>query len=92
MWVLLAVAFLALIAGIGGALAGGIFTIVLIPLAVIALISAIVYGYFSGGAERAARRRSGRDRPAAPATAQTNPTPDAPSTPEDLVDARRANQ
>ena len=92
MWLLLVVAVLALAGVIGGAFAGGIYTIVLIPIAVIALVAAIVYGYFTGGAERAAQRGRARRRPAAPPTAQQSSAPEAPSTPEDLADARRANQ
>ena len=100
MWLLFGVAILVLLAVIGGAFAGGVYTIVLIPLAVLALISAIVYGYFSGAAQRAAERGGGgRSRPAAPPTAQqagssTRPgtTGTAPGTPEELADARRANQ
>jgi hypothetical protein len=91
-WLLLIVAFLGLIAIVGGALAGGIFTIVLIPLAVIAFVSLVAYTYFSGAAERrAGRDRSGR-RPPAPPTAQQPLSSRRPATPEELSDARRANQ
>ncbi len=92
MWLLLVIAFLGLIAIMGGALAGGIFTIVLIPLAAIAFVSALAYTYFSGSAERrAGRDRHGR-RPPAPPTAQQPSSTPAPATPEELTDARRANQ
>ena len=92
MWLLIVVAFLALLGGVGGAFAGGIFTIVLIPIAVIALFTAIAYTYFSGTAQRAARGERGRKRPAAPPTAQQPASAPAPTTPEQLADARRANQ
>lgn len=90
MWLLLIVAFLGLFAVIGGALAGGIFTIVLIPLAVIALFAAIAYGYFGGAAQRRAERT--RERPPAPPTSQQPGSVPRPSSPEELADARRANQ
>ncbi len=92
MWLLLVIAFLGLIAIAGGALAGGIFTIVLIPLAVLAFVSVVAYTYFTGAAERrAGRDRHGR-RPPAPATAQQPSSTPPPATPEELSDARRANQ
>jgi hypothetical protein len=91
-WLLLLIAFLGLIAILGGSLAGGIFTIVLIPLAVIAFFSALAYTYFTGAAERrAGRDRRGR-RPPAPPTAQQPSSRPRPATPEELSDARRANQ
>ena len=92
MWLLLLVAFLGLMAIIGGSLAGGIFTIVLIPLAVIALVTAIAHSYFGGAAERRASGERRRNRPPAPPTAQQPSSVPRPSTPEELADARRANQ
>jgi hypothetical protein len=92
MWLFLPVVVLVAAAVVGGAFAGGIYTIVLIPLAVIALFAAIVYGYFTGGAQRAAEGRRGRSRPPAPPTTQHDASAPAPSTPEELVDARRSNQ
>lgn len=86
------VAFLGLLAVIGGALAGGIFTIVLIPLAAIALFTGIAYTYFSGAAERRASGDRRRDRPSAPPTAQQPSSVPRPSSPEELADARRASQ
>ena len=92
MWLLIAVAFLALVGGLGGAFAGGIFTIVLIPLAVIALLTAVVYSYFRGSASRAAGHGTSSRRPPAPPTAQQPSSTPAPSTPEELADSRRSNQ
>jgi hypothetical protein len=92
MWLLVVVAFLGLVAILGGALAGGIFTIVLIPLAVIAFVAALGYGYFGGAAERRASGEGRRDRPTAPPTAQQPSSVAPPSTPEQLADARRGNQ
>ena len=92
MWLLFVVAFLGFVAILGGALAGGIFTIVLIPLAVIAFVAALGWGYFGGGAERRASGEGRRDRPTAPPTAQQPSSVAPPSSPEELVDARRGNQ
>jgi predicted lipid-binding transport protein (Tim44 family) len=92
MWLLVVIAFLGLVAILGGAFAGGIFTIVLIPLAVIAFVTAVAYTYFSGSAQRRASGERRRDRPPAPPTAQQPSSVARPSTPEELADARRANQ
>jgi hypothetical protein len=73
-------------------LAGGIFTIVLIPLAVIAFVTVVGYTYFSGAAERRASGERRRNRPPAPPTAQQPSSVPRPSSPEELADARRANQ
>lgn len=91
MWLFIAVAFLAVLAVFGGTLAGGIYTIVLIPLAVIALISAIGYSYFSGAATRRGGGE-GREAPRPLPTGQQRSSGHAPTTPEGLADARRARQ
>jgi hypothetical protein len=92
MWLIFGVAAIGVLAIVGGSVAGGIYTIVLIPLAVLAFIAAIAYGYFTGGAQRAAEGDHRRRRPAPPPTAQQDSSPSAPSSPGELVDARRANQ
>jgi hypothetical protein len=94
MWfypLLLTVVVLAIV---GGALAGGIFTIVLIPLAAIVLVSAVVYSMWG----RALQARAGASTDASHTSAQPlphrreRPTGRAPSSPEELVDARRQQQ
>jgi len=92
MWLLFVIAFIGLLGIIGGSLAGGIYTIVLIPLAGIAFVTALAYSYFSGSAQRRASGERRRDRPPAPPTAQQPSSVPPPSTPEELADARRANQ
>jgi hypothetical protein len=92
MWLIFGVAVIAIFAVVGGSVAGGVYTIVLIPLAVIAFVAAVAYGYLTGGAQRAAEGGSRRSRPAPPPTAQQDSSPSAPSSPGELVDARRANQ
>jgi hypothetical protein len=88
-------AFFILIFGIvGSVLSGGIFTIVLLPLGVIALISAVVFGAFG----RSAQGRHGASTHAGSSTARPLPasehrnTAAAPTTPDELADARRVQQ
>jgi hypothetical protein len=94
MWfypVLLALVILAIV---GGSLAGGIFTIVLVPLAAIVLISAVVYSLWgralegSGGVSTDATHTTNRPLP----HRRRRPSGRAPSSPEGLVDARRQHQ
>jgi hypothetical protein len=92
MWFYPIVLVVVILAVVGGTLAGGIFTIVLVPLAAIALISGGVYVMWG----RALQGSTG---------ASTSPTPDrplphepqrpsglAPNSPERLADARRQQQ
>lgn len=94
MWLYLLVAVLVGLCLFGGIFAGGVFTIVLVPLAVIAFLSAIAYAMVAG----AAKRTSGASADPAqgsrgPATrVSQTPSPQAPSSPEELVDARRGQQ
>jgi hypothetical protein len=94
MWLYI-LAFFVLIFGIVGTiLSGGIFTIVLVPLGVIAVISAFVFGAFGRGAQD----RAGASTDASPSTGRPLPatehsnTPSAPTTPEELTEARRVHQ
>ena len=94
MWLIIVVAALIGIGVIGAFLGGGIFTIVLIPLALIIL----VVGWLAGATGRAAQKRTGG------ATEQTHttdkplprehdrPSGRAPTSPEGLADARRSRQ
>jgi cell division septal protein FtsQ len=73
---------------------GGIYTLILVPLAVIAVIGAVVYSVASAAAQRSA---GGSADPTATArgnatrTSQTG-SPQRPSRPGELADARRARQ
>jgi hypothetical protein len=93
MWLYI-LAFFLLIFGIGGSIvSGGIFTIVLLPLGIIALVTAIGMGAFS----RSEQGRHGASTHATPSTGRPLPTghsntPSAPSTPDDLTEARRVQQ
>jgi hypothetical protein len=94
MWFYALIVLLVILAIAGGTLAGGIFTIVLIPLAAIALISAIVYGMLG----RAIERRSGSSsdashEPGRPLPSRRRrPSGRVETTPDRLVDARRQQQ
>jgi hypothetical protein len=93
MWLYI-LAFFVLIFGIvGSVLSGGIFTIVLIPLGIIALVSAVAYGAWG----RAAQRQQGASNDAKPSPGRPLPTGHsnaaaAPTTPDELAEARRVQQ
>lgn len=95
MWFYMIAAFLILVGIIGGALSGGIFTIIFIPLGAIMLVVAVVFGMWSRAREGSASPESqteGAKTEQAPlrhTPAQGTP---APSRPEELVDARRVQQ
>jgi hypothetical protein len=92
MWIYMIVAFLVVIGIVGGLAAGGIFTIVLLPIAAIVLVASIAYrgmGHAaevggSGGGESAGPSPLPHSSPTDPARVQ--------SSPEGLADARRAEQ
>ncbi len=94
MWLYLIVAGLVVIGVIGGLAGGGIFTIVLIPLALIILGASVLFSMSA----RAAQGKAGgatdqthtTDRPL-PHSPQ-RPSGRAPTSPEGLADARRAQQ
>jgi len=94
MWFWPVILALVILAIVGGALGGGIFTIVLVPLAAIALISAIVYGVWSraleGGAGAGNEATHEADRPLPHRSRR--PAGRVHTSPEQLVDARRQQQ
>jgi hypothetical protein len=94
MWIYM-IAFALLVLGvIGSLLGGGIFTIVLIPLGLLALAAAAVSGMSgraaqgSGGAATDQTHTSDRPLP----TSHRRPSGRAPSSPERLADTRRSQQ
>jgi hypothetical protein len=91
MWLYIFVIPLAIIMIIGGLLAGGIFTIVFLPLAVIIAAAAVIYTMWASATDKRhiPGEREGVDP--LPHTAHRN-TGAAPSTPDQLVDARRGEQ
>jgi hypothetical protein len=94
MWFYPLLVVLVILAIVGGTLAGGIYTIVLIPLAVIAAISAIVYLVWgralegSGGGATEATAATRRPLP----SQSRRPSGRVRTTPERLADARRQQQ
>jgi hypothetical protein len=94
MWLYLIGGALLVIGLVGGVLTGGIFTIVLIPVGAIALVSAIGYGMWA----RAQQARAGGSTEAAEAPERPLPhrmpgsSGRARTSPERLADARRAQQ
>lgn len=95
MWIYLIVAGLFVIGVIGTVVGGGIFTIALIPIALLALAASALFGAGGREAQRAAggevdESHAAGDR-ALPHSPQ-HPSGHAPSSPEALADARRAQQ
>ena len=94
MWFYPLLLTLVVLAIVGATLAGGIYTIVLVPLAVIAVVSAVVYSLWgralagSAGASVDASHVSDRPLP----HRRRRPTGRAQSSPEALADARREQQ
>jgi hypothetical protein len=89
MWVYLVVAALVVLGIVGGIFAGGIFTIVLLPIAAVILGSSIVYTYMGKSAEQSQQADTPEPalphgQPAAPSEVRTSP--------QKLADARRASQ
>lgn len=95
MWIYLLAAGLFVVGAIGTVVGGGIFTIALVPIALIVLAASAVFG----GGGRAAQQSAGGgvdeshspgDKPL-PHIPQ-RPSGRAPTSPEGLADARRAQQ
>jgi hypothetical protein len=94
MWFFWPIAALVVIAIIGGIFLGGIFTIVTVPIAVIAVVGGTIYAAMGAAAQQKAGAEtdpSSTARKPVTRTSQTSP-PQAPSTPGELADARRGRQ
>ena len=76
----------------GGVLLGGVFTIVLIPLAVIGVIVTLAYMLASAAAQQQANAESPSGARRSPRRRRQTQGVKAPSSPESLVDARRSQQ
>ncbi|MGH2857502.1 MAG: hypothetical protein ACRDMJ_08445 [Solirubrobacteraceae bacterium] len=92
MWLIWFVIPLAIFLIIGGLLAGGVYTIVFLPIAVIIALGSYAFTLWGRSSGRR-RRLPGEDEPARPLPhghhANTSP---APATPDQLVDAQRRAQ
>jgi hypothetical protein len=89
MWIYLVIVMVVL-AVVGGTLGGGVYTIVLIPLAGIVLIGAVVYGLLARAAE--AGSGDGGTKSARSFPRHRGSSGRAPTSPERLADARREQQ
>jgi uncharacterized membrane protein len=93
MWLGIVIAFAVLLAVIGGVVVGGIFALILVPIAAIILVFALVMSMW-------ARATSGRPSPEDEHSRSAPPYPHgghqnaspAPATPDQLVDARQKSQ
>lgn len=94
MWFYPLVGLLVVLAIAGSVFGGGIFTIILVPLAVIGVFSALAYALIAGAANRTSGGSADPAQSArGPATRVSHtPSPRTPSSPEELVDARRGQQ
>jgi hypothetical protein len=96
MWLYLMFIILLLVGVVGTIASGGIFTIVLIPIAVIGLVSMVVsrgIGQAAEGGWRSGPRRSRAADPSAPLpSSQPSAPARVPTSPEGLTDARRIQQ
>jgi hypothetical protein len=89
MWLYMIVAALVVLGLAGGALMGGVFTIVLIPIALILLVGGLIYMAMGRAGER---RQGGGGAPAPlPHSAASQPG-HVRTSPEGLTDARRLQQ
>lgn len=89
MWLYLIALVLVIVGIVGGLLSGGIFTIVLLPLAAIVLLSGLGYSLIArAAAEKAGAADAGNPLPHQPERAPGHVT----SSPERLADERRVRQ
>jgi hypothetical protein len=90
MWLYLIVAALVVLGLVGGAFAGGIFTIVLLPIAAIVLIAGLAYTSLGRGAEQK-QNAATPEEPGLPHNVERS-SGHAPTSPEALADSRRVHQ
>lgn len=94
MWLYPLLIVVVILAVVGGTLAGGVFTIVLMPVAAIVLISGLVYAIWGrsleAGADADTNATHTTDRPLP--HNRRRPSGRTPSSPERLADARRQHQ
>jgi hypothetical protein len=89
MWLFWFVLPLAIVMVIGGLLAGGIFTIVFLPLALVVIAIAVIFTMY-GLSDR--RRTLPSDQPTATDIGTGPASAPSPSSPGELTDARRRAQ
>jgi hypothetical protein len=93
MWLYIIAAVLLVFGLVGGIFTGGIFTIVVLPLGVIVLVGALVFGMWSRGAGASAHGGQSEIEPRPlPHTNRPQPGTTGTTSPDELVDARREAQ
>jgi hypothetical protein len=93
MWLGIVIAFAVLLAVIGGVVVGGVFALILVPIAVIVVVGAVVMSMWAratSGRPSPEDERS-RSEPTYPHGGHQNAS-SAPATPDQLVDARQKTQ
>ena len=83
--------FLVLVGIIGGVASGGIFTLIFIPLGLTMLIVAVLVGMWGRASQGGGSSQPAAAEPEPLRHTEPQGTP-GPGTPEELVDARRAQQ
>jgi hypothetical protein len=93
MWLYMIAGFLFLLGVVGGVASGGIFTLIFIPLGFVMLVVAAGVGWW-GRSAQADAEGSNPTQSAEPKPLPSSPPHETPrpSTPEELVDARRTAQ
>jgi len=89
MWFYVIVGALAILAILGGIALGGVFTIVLLPLALIAVVGAVAYSIMARASQSGPA--GGTDERPLP-SGQQGSSGQVRTSPEALADARRAQQ
>jgi hypothetical protein len=92
MWFYMIAGFLILVGIIGGVASGGIFTLIFIPLGAIMLIVAVVAGMWGRARQGTLTQPEASDTEPQPLRHTPPQGARGPGTPEELVDARRAQQ
>ena len=93
MWFYMIAAFLLLVGIIGGVASGGIFTLIFIPLGAIMLVVAVLAGMWARAKQgTAGGQTQGSKTEQAPLRHTPPQGASAPTSPEELADARRVQQ
>jgi hypothetical protein len=93
MWFYMIAVFLLAVGIIGGVASGGIFTIIFIPLGVIMVIVAVLAGMWTRASQGSSGGETEGSKAEPPPLRHTPPQgAPAPTTPEELADARRVEQ
>lgn len=93
MWLYLIAGFLILLGLVGGIFTGGIFTIVILPIGALMFIGAVFAAMWSRAQQSSAGGEASAEGTEHPPLRHTAPPESSTvSTPEELVDARRAQQ